>query len=124
MKKNSDKSQIFAYYWNILTAGLRPPVAEYPFDSFMGRKHRFDWAWPDYKIAVEVDGGQYAAHGGKHSEDRDREKLNIAASLGWLVFRFSPDQLTNDPDECMGMVKKAYQMQEQIAPWTKAENYG
>ena len=55
----------------------------------------------------EVDGGQYSKFGGRHSSDADREKLNIAASLRWLVFRFSPQQLTRDPEGCITLVVQA-----------------
>lgn len=53
-----------------------------------------------------MDGGQYTKFGGRHSSDKDREKLNIAASLGWLVFRFSPGQLKRNPLECVEIVRK------------------
>jgi len=62
---------------------------------------------PALGVAVEVDGGQYSKFGGRHSSDADREKLNIAASLRWLVFRFSPDQLKRDPEGCVKLVKQA-----------------
>jgi len=64
------------------------------------RKFRFDFAYAHKKIAVECDGGQWLANGGRHNRDSDREKLNIAASLGWLVFRYSGEQIKNDPMAC------------------------
>lgn len=57
------------------------------------RRWRFDLAWPDRKLAVEVDGGQWMAGGGRHNSDADREKLNAAAIAGWRVLRYSPRQL-------------------------------
>lgn len=83
------------------------PEAEYPFAAEMRRRWRFDWAFPAYKVAVEVDGGQWQAHGGRHSRDTDRDKLNHAAMLGWRVFRFSPQMLRRDPEGCIRMVEKA-----------------
>jgi len=102
-----DKSYLFGYYWRILSQGLPEPVPEYRFSRCIGRKHRFDWAWPEYRIAVEVDGGQHAPNGGRHASDSDREKLNLAASLRWLVFRFSPDQLKRGPEACIALVAGA-----------------
>jgi very-short-patch-repair endonuclease len=105
---SEDKAQMFAYYWNLFgSKEIERPTPEYNFDKNIKRKHRFDWAWPNYRIAVEVDGGQWAPGGGRHADDTDREKLNIAASLRWLVFRFSPDQLKQQPEKCVSMVLTA-----------------
>ena len=102
-----DKSEVFSGWWRLLAPEALPgPEAEYPFSRPLGRRHRFDWAWPAVRVAVEVDGGQWAPGGGRHAKDKDREKLNIAASLGWIVFRFSPDQLRRAPQECVDMVVK------------------
>lgn len=104
---SEDKAQMFAYYWNLFASDMPRPKPEIEFDKHLGRKHRFDWAWQEYRIAVEVDGGQWSKRGGRHATDADREKLNIAASLRWLVFRFSPDQLKRDPEGCVSLVKLA-----------------
>lgn len=58
------------------------------------RKWRFDFAWPDFKVAVEIDGGTHdGAARGRHVRgegfERDAEKLNQAQSLGWRVFRYT-----------------------------------
>lgn len=70
------------------------------------RLWRFDWAWlrTGDKFAVEVDGGQWAAGGGRHNRDSDREKLNVAVALGWYVYRFSTQQLETDPASCVELV--------------------
>lgn len=56
------------------------------------RKWRFDVAWPDRMIAVEIDGGVWVS--GRHSRGagqvKDNEKINVALSLGWSVYRFTP----------------------------------
>ena len=57
------------------------------------RKWRFDYAFPEYMVAVEVDGGVWT--GGRHINPagyiNDMEKLNTAASMGWLVLRITTD---------------------------------
>ncbi len=62
---------------------------EYRFDD--SRKWRFDFAWPDRFIAVEVEGGTWAC--GRHTRgsgfELDCEKYNSAAAQGWRVFRFT-----------------------------------
>ena len=64
---------------------------EYRFHSV--RKWRFDYAFPSLKVAVEVDGGIWT--GGRHNMPvgyiNDMEKLNTAASMGWLVLRITTD---------------------------------
>lgn len=104
---NEDKAQMWAYYWHIYCPDGPRPVPEYEFDKHLGRRHRFDWCYLPQRVAVEVDGGQYTRRGGRHATDADREKLNIAASLRWLVFRFSPQQLASNPEACVAMVAQA-----------------
>lgn len=57
------------------------------------RRWRFDYAIPAKKVAVEVDGGVWT--GGRHINPagyiNDMEKLNTAASMGWLVLRTTTD---------------------------------
>lgn len=102
---SQDKSGMFLEYWRLLAPGDIMPVAEYRFHPV--RKWRFDWAFPALRIAVEVDGGAWVANGGRHAQDPDREKLNAAASLRWLVFRFSPAMLKKDPAGCVELVQMA-----------------
>lgn len=58
------------------------------------RMWRFDYAVPEWKIAVEQDGGLY--NGGRHSggdgQLHDMEKMNEAAMLGWVVLHYTPAQ--------------------------------
>lgn len=59
------------------------------------RKWRFDYAVPEYKIALEVEGGVWT--GGRHISPKgflgDIEKYNTATLMGWRVFRTTPDDL-------------------------------
>lgn len=67
-------------------------VTEYKFHPI--RKWRMDYACPSLKICIEIDGGIFI--GGRHSRPvgmlKDNEKLNTAASMGWLVLKFTPQQ--------------------------------
>ena len=100
----TDKAQMFLTYWRMFARRAPEPQAEYPFSRAMGNRHCFDWAWDDKRIAVEVDGGQWAPGGGRHARDTDRVKGNLAVKLGWRVFHFSPEMLTADPEGCVKMV--------------------
>jgi very-short-patch-repair endonuclease len=68
---------------------LPDPEREYRFHD--KRRWRFDFAYPDDKIAIEVQGGIWArgAHARGTGLERDYEKLNAAQMLGWSVYQFS-----------------------------------
>ncbi len=71
---------------------------------------RFDAAWPARRVAVEIDGGQWVAHGGRHARDEDRVKLNEAAALGWRVLRLSTQQIECDPVRCADVIVRALRL--------------
>lgn len=78
-----------------ITNGIICPYDEHSFHD--KRKWRFDYAWPEFKIALEVDGGLWIPGGGRHNRAggylKDCEKFNAAAVLGWRVLRVTPQQL-------------------------------
>ena len=106
-RTKNDKAILFERYWAMLAPAEFEPVSEYPFDKVIGRKHCFDSAFPQYRIGVEVDGGTWMKNGGRHNSEEDMEKRNIAASLRWLVFHFTPQMLQRDPGGCVAMVLRA-----------------
>lgn len=59
------------------------------------RRWRFDYAIPQYKIALEVEGGVWTQ--GRHTRPQgflgDVEKYNTATLMGWRVFRTTPTDL-------------------------------
>ena len=69
---------------------LPEPVSEYRFAQALKRQWRFDFAYPESKVAIEVEGGTWV--NGRHSRGagmaEDMKKYNLAAMLGWLVLRF------------------------------------
>lgn len=74
--------------------GLPEPERQYRFHP--ERRWRFDFAWPELKLAVEVDGVLWGEQGGHQRPDDyadDCEKLNEATLLGWRVLRFTPAQV-------------------------------
>lgn len=92
--------------------GFTAPAHEYRFAP--PRRWRFDYAWPEYMIALEVEGGVFV--GGRHTRGagfvKDMEKYNEATARGWRVFRTTPRELlTNATAElmsrCMGAASAA-----------------
>ncbi|QQT60984.1 hypothetical protein I6I97_17435 [Sphingobacterium multivorum] len=63
------------------------------------RLYRFDYAIPELKIGIEVNGGVWAKGNSGHSSGkgimRDYEKSNLAQSLGWKVLTVVPSQIKN-----------------------------
>lgn len=80
--------------FQLMCLNLRDGV-EFEYRFHPTRKWRFDVAWPERKIAVEIDGGVFIQ--GRHSRGagqvKDNEKINVAQSLGWRVFRFIPSDV-------------------------------
>jgi len=70
--------------------GLPTPIPEHRFHP--SRKWRLDWAWVDWKVALEIDGGIWTrgAHGRGAGIARDQEKGNAACALGWRILRVEP----------------------------------
>jgi very-short-patch-repair endonuclease len=69
------------------------PRTEYRFH--LVRKYRFDFAWPDEKVAVEIDGFG-GGHQSKVALSKDNEKTNLAQQCGWIVLRYTARQLGNE----------------------------
>lgn len=71
-------------------------VREFRFHTI--RRWRFDYAVPEHRIALEVEGGVWT--GGRHTSPKgflsDMEKYNAAALMGWVVVRTTPDKLLTD----------------------------
>lgn len=76
-------------------AGLVEPQREYRFHPV--RRWRFDLAFPELRLAIEVDGGAWV--NGRHNRAsgwlRDQEKLNEAVVLGWRVLHVTPQQVSD-----------------------------
>lgn len=72
------------------------PEQEYKFHPT--RKWRLDAAYPQLKMGFEIEGGIWM--GGRHVNpigfEKDCEKYNAAAKMGWKIFRFTPRLLNED----------------------------
>jgi very-short-patch-repair endonuclease len=87
--------------WN----DLPEPTREFRFAP--PRLWRFDFAWPERHLAVEVEGGIWSS--GRHSRgagfEADCIKYNEAALAGWLVLRVTPGMI--DAGEAIDQLKRA-----------------
>ncbi len=85
----------FQFLNQIRVLRLPDPVREYQFCET--RKYRADFAWPELKILVEIQGGTRSTKRTGHSTHegirRDCEKSNLAQRLGFTVFKFTGDMV-------------------------------
>ena len=62
---------------------------------FPGRRWRIDFAIVGLKIGIEIEVGVWS--GGRHTRGNgfvdDMEKYNAAVTLGWVILRFTPQDL-------------------------------
>ena len=93
-RQRSNSLQIKDVFTTICKTDLKVEcVKEHKFHP--KRKWRFDYAMPEHRIALEVEGGVWT--GGRHIRAQgflgDMEKYNTATLMGWRVFRTTPDDL-------------------------------
>lgn len=97
--------------------GIIEPVAEYRFEET--RRWRFDFAWPNRMVAVELHGGAFTA--GRHVRGagfvRDCEKMRVAAALGWRVLPIATGELEGRTAAVMSAVQVALGMEPVAADW-------
>lgn len=106
-----DKADEFAKLWEILSNNAPAPEREY---RFCDRLYRFDFAWPIVKLAVEIDGGNHQVRYsnrmgryvaiGRHVQESDAEKCNLAIELGWSILHYTPAMLRKAPTQCVEQV--------------------
>lgn len=75
--------------------GLPCPSFEYQIKALRPRRWRYDIAFPDQKVIVEVEGGAFQQ--GRHVRGKgflgDMEKYNAATFQGFVVLRYTPQQV-------------------------------
>lgn len=85
------------------------PAHEFEHRFSTKRLFRFDIAFPSERIAIEIEGGIWSR--GRHSRPsgmlKDMDKYNLAAELGWRVFRYDTGKVTKDPLSIVEQIKGA-----------------
>lgn len=69
-------------------------VQQYGFQGWL-----LDFAWPELKVVVEIDG--FAYHRDHKAFRRDMNKRNALTLNGWLVLNFSYHDVADDPLGCL-----------------------
>lgn len=95
-------------FFQLLLKQERLPVPEAEFKFHATRRWRFDYAYPEQKIAIEQDGAIWTH--GRHSRGsglvKDMEKFNNAAILGWRVLHYTPDQMGSQAIDDIKLILK------------------
>ena len=103
--KTSIHEAAFELAWRALYPDLPPPVREHVFAP--PRRWRFDFAWPDQRVAIEIEGGVW--NNGRHNRAAGFigacEKYNAAVMRGWRVLRFAGHQLDDMAACCAAVVE-------------------
>lgn len=107
VRQPSDLEEKFARLWGIFgSRNYSSPVTEHTFAP--PRKWRFDFAFLDEKVAVEIEGGHWS--GGRHTRGsgfaKDAEKYNRATELSWAVLRYTGDDLKKRPAQIIEQIKQ------------------
>ncbi|MGY1606547.1 MULTISPECIES: DUF559 domain-containing protein [unclassified Geodermatophilus] len=69
---------------------------------------RLDRAWPEVKLAVELDGARH--HTSPEDRRRDLARDTALAAHGWVVLRFTYADVRRDPDRVRRRVLEVYRM--------------
>lgn len=118
--KESPAERAFVTHWlrhSVLDGEVIPMYREHRFSAF--RDWRFDFAWPDQRVAVEIEGGVWMKNGGHTSGkgyQKDCEKYNAAIEQGWYVLRFTPQMVERDPIETIKQIERVIRSRQHEKP--------
>lgn len=84
----------------LASAGVPPPIPQYPIPWSQSR--RFDDAYPESALAIEWD--SRAWHSQRETMSADRQRDRDAALNGWLLIRFTWQDVTEKPQEVASTV--------------------
>lgn len=81
----------------------------------MMKGYELDYAWPQYKIAIEYQGGVFmrgkSGHSNVAGQTRDWKKLNEAQLKGWIVILVNPK--TIDDGSFIKQLKRAFKQRKE-----------
>ena len=130
----SELERAFDTQFRSLAYDLPQPTPHFQFDA--RRRWEFDRAWPEYRVAAELEGGSFGKrivchncgsvvrtmtnrgtvgrevrsagwHGHYGRFLSDREKYNSATVQGWMVLRFVNDDVISQPVVMVEVIRQA-----------------
>jgi hypothetical protein len=86
-------------------AGLTEPVPQFEVVVDGVVVARVDFAWPQARLVVEIDG--FTWHSSKEALGNDHTRQNRLELDGWTVLRYTPDQVQGEPARIANEVRQA-----------------
>lgn len=107
LKTNNTAKNESLFFALLISQGL--PLPEKEVKMIDGRRYRIDYAWPDLRLGVEIQGGVYTrgAHGSITGILQGYKKSNDAALYGWTLLYFTPAEMKSLTT--INHIKKVYQ---------------
>jgi hypothetical protein len=94
----------------LVHAGLPRPIQQLAI-QVAGRRYRLDLAYPEQRLALEIDG--FAFHSRRSSFDRDRRRANDIVLAGWTLLLFTA---TTTDAQAVAQVTAALGRQRGVSP--------
>lgn len=89
------ESEVERAFWNAFSKP-RSRESYLPVPQFEIDKYRLDFAWPNFRVAVEIDGHDY--HKTKEQRSYDAKRDRDLLKLGWTTLRFTGSDVFRDAD--------------------------
>jgi hypothetical protein len=86
----------------MIDGGLPIPHLQYHVVDANGEQRRLDFAWPDYRVAVEYDGLDW--HSSPDALRRDRRRSAALMEVGWMVIAIVFDDVRYRPWEFVARI--------------------
>ncbi|MBS9535184.1 DUF559 domain-containing protein [Mycobacterium sp. M1] len=87
----------------MVDGGLAPPELQYEIVDRNFQTWRVDFAWPEFKVAVEYDGLDW--HSGVDALVRDRRRRAALQEVGWVVVAVIYDDVRRRPLEMLRRIE-------------------
>lgn len=102
------RSKLEAAYLTLVEGTeLADPDEQVPLPGWVDEPGRADFVYSWARVIVEVDGRRW--HGHREQFERDRRRDNAAQVAGWIVLRFTWEQVTHRPEYVLLTIRAALQ---------------
>jgi len=88
----------------IRARGLPLPMLQYMVSDGGRVVARLDFAYPDRRVAIEVDGFRH--HDTRATFDEERARANDIEALGWRLLRVTAAHVERDPDAVIAWIER------------------